>query len=42
MAAVAGPLMSPPVLSLPTVMTTEHLSLQGFAHGRYRVTGSIY
>lgn len=30
-----GPLMSACVLSLPTVMTTGHLSLQGFAGGLY-------
>lgn len=30
-----GPLMSGCVLSLPTVMTTGHLSLQGFTGGLY-------
>ena len=42
MSVAPGPLMSAHVLSLPTVMTTDHLSLQGFAHGLYRVTGSIW
>lgn len=34
-AVAPGPLMSTRVLSLPTVMTTDHLSLQGLAHGLY-------
>lgn len=42
MSVTIRPLMSTHVLSLPNVMTTEHLSLQHFAHGLYRVTGSIW